>query len=98
MVNMSEIVNLLYPYCLNSFMGFLFYIIISTFCLFIWMGSVDSLIYHLLQALWFSSFKFNLFMSNNQLMGTVPTEMVNMNELGRLLYTYCLYSFICFLF
>ena len=32
-------------------------------------------------------------MENNQLNGTLRTEMRNMNEFGKLLFTHCLYYF-----
>ena len=44
-------------------------------------------IYHHLQVLQLSHFKGYLDMSNNQLTGTPPTEMENMNKLGKLLCT-----------
>ena len=53
-------------------------------------------IYHNLQVLWLSHFKARLYLSNNDLTSALPTEMVNMNELSKLLCTHCLNSLIDF--
>ena len=47
---------------------------------------------HHLQVLWLPHFKESLYLSNNELTGTLPTEMGNLNELGKLLCTHCLNS------
>ena len=53
---------------------------------------------HHLQVLWFSHFKDVLDLSNNKPTGTLPTEMGNMNQLGKLLCTHCLNSLMDFAF
>ena len=45
-----------------------------------------------------SQFKGRLILSNNDLTGTLPTEMGNMNQLCKLLCTHCLNSSLDFLF
>ena len=52
--------------------------------------------YHL-RVLWISHFKGLLYLSSNKLSGTLPTEMGNLNELGKLLCTHSLNSLIVFL-
>ena len=53
---------------------------------------------HYLQVFWLSHFKGGLFLSNNELTGTLPTEMGNLNELCKLLRTHCLNSLMDFVF
>ena len=53
---------------------------------------------HRLQVLWLSHFKGGLDLTNNELRGTLPTEMGNMNQLGKLLCTHCLNSLMYFVF
>ena len=53
---------------------------------------------HYLQVLWLFHFKGRLHLYNNTLTGTIPTEMGNMNELGKLFCTCCLNSLMNFAF
>ena len=53
---------------------------------------------HYLQVLWLSHFKAYLSLSNNEVTGTLPTEMGNLNNLGKLLCKYCLNSLMNFAF
>ena len=53
---------------------------------------------HYLQVLWLFHFKGRLHLYNNTLTGTLPTEMGNMNGLGKLLCTHCLNSLMNFAF
>ena len=48
------------------------------------------MISHHLQVMWLSHFKGYLDLYNNKLTGTLPTEMGNHDELGKLLCTHCL--------
>ena len=53
---------------------------------------------HHLQVLWLSHFKGELGLEYNELTGTLPTEMRNMNNLSKLFCTHCLNSLIDFSF
>ena len=53
---------------------------------------------HHLQVLRLSYFKLWLGLSYNELTGTLPTEIVNLNDIGKLLCTYCLNSLMDFAF
>ena len=53
---------------------------------------------HHLQVLWLYHFKEELELYSNKLMGTLPTEIGNLNELGKLLCTHCLNSWMDFVF
>ena len=100
MRNMNELSKLLCTHCLNSFMDFAFCMILCISLLWIYdlkTESVNWLIYHHLQVLWFSHFKGDLWLLNNQLTGTLPTEMGNMN-LSKLLCTHFLNSLMDFAF
>ena len=55
-------------------------------------------IYHYLQVLWLSHFKGWLDLSNNTLTGTLPTEIGNMTQFGKLFCTHCLDSLLDFVF
>ena len=61
------------------------------------MESVNWSISHHSQVVWLSHFKGELDLSNNELTGTLPTEMGNMN-LCKLLCTHCLNSLMDFAF
>ena len=53
---------------------------------------------HHSRVLWHSHFKEELDLFNNELTGTLPTEIGNLNELGQLLCTHCLNSLMDFAF
>ena len=53
---------------------------------------------HQLQVLWISHFKGGLYLYNNQLTGTLTTEMWNMYDLSKLFFTRCLSSLMDFAF
>ena len=82
-------------HCLNSLMDFAFCMIICISLLWIYdldMESVNWSISHHSQVVWLSHFKGGLYLWNNELTSTLPTEMGNMNELSKLLCTHCLNS------
>ena len=101
MGNMTQLCKLLCTHCLNSWMNFVF---CMNFCLcLLWfldfyLESVNCSMSHHLQVLWLSYFKGGLDISSNQLMGALPTEIGNMNELCKLLCTHCLNSWMNFVF
>ena len=101
MENMNQLCKLLCTHCLNSLMGFSFCMTICISLLWIYhlnMESVNWFISHCLQVLWLSHFKGYLDLSNNELTGTLPTEMGNMNQLSKLLCTHCLNHLMHFVF
>ena len=53
---------------------------------------------HSLQVWWLFHFKVLLYLYNKELTGTLPIEMVNLNELFKLLCTHCLNSLMDFVF
>ena len=70
------------------------------FALNIWFeyGEFNWSLTHHSQVVWLSHFTGDLDLSNNELMGTLPTEMGNMTHFGKLLCTHCLKSFMGFAF
>ena len=99
MGNMNELSKLLCTHCLNSLLDFIFSTIICKSLLWIYdlkLESVNLLISHRLQFFWISHFKVWLDLSNNELTGTLPTEIGNMNQLRKLLCTHCLNSLMNF--
>ena len=51
-----------------------------------------------LQAFFVYPFKVDKLLNNNQITEPLPTEMVNMNAIGKLFYTCCLYYLTSFIF
>ena len=62
------------------------------------MDNVNWSMPHHLQVVWLSNFTGDLDLSNNELTGTLPTEMGNLTQFGKLLCTHCLNSFMDFVF
>ena len=98
---MNELGKLLCTHCLNSLMDFgILYDYLYIFVMKIWFEYGEcylTKIFHHLQVLWLSNFKYDMFLYNNTLTGTLPTEMGNMN-LSKLLCTHCLNSLMDFAF
>ena len=99
---MTQLGKLLCTNCLNSLMDLEFCMIICTyFVMNLWCEDGEcqfTKIYHYLQVLWLYHLKLLLYLSNNTLTGTLPTEMGNMNKLSKLLCTHCLNSLMDFAF
>ena len=96
---MTQLNKLLCTHCLNSLMDFAFCFIIYKSLLWIYFEYGEcqlTKIFHYLQVLWLSHFKMLLKLSNNELTGTIPTEMGNM-KLSQLLCIHCLNSSMDFL-
>ena len=90
---MNQFGKLLCSHCLNSFMNFAFCMNICTsFVMNIWFEyrecSLTKISYYL-QVLWLSHLKLLLYLYNNELTGTLPTEMGNM-KLSKLICTHCI--------
>ena len=95
MGNLNQPSKLLCTHCLNFQMHFVFCMIIwiSLLRIFFEYGECKLIkISHYLQVFWISHFKGWLYLSNKEFTGTLPTEMRNMNQLSKLLYTHCLNS------
>ena len=96
MGNMNKLSKLLCTHCLNSLMGFAFCMIICISLLWIYDLNMESVNWPkyltICKSCEFLISKGGLDLSNNELTGTLPTEMGNLNELCKLLCTHCLNS------
>ena len=101
MGNLNNLGKLLCTHCLNSLMNFVFCMSISIYLLWIYylkLESVNWSMSHHSQVLWLSHFKEELELFNNELTGTIPTEIGNLNNLGKLFCTHCFNSLMNFVF
>ena len=101
MGNMNDLFKLVCTHCLNYLMVLAFCMNICISMLWIYdlkMESFNWIISHHLQVLWLSHFKVWLDLSNNELTGTLPSEMGDLNDLCKLLCTHCLNSLTDFSF
>ena len=99
--NMTELSKLLCTHYPNSLMDLAFCMFICKSLLWIYvlkMEIVNWLISQCLQVMFFSHFKGFLYISNNELTGTLPTEIGYLTHLGKLLCLHCLYSLMDFIF
>ena len=79
---------------------FILYAYLYIFVMNIWFehGEFNWSMPHQSQVLWISHFSGGMYLSNIKLMGTLPTEMLNLNQLSKLLCTHCLNSSMNFVF